>query len=353
MILAGDMIDGSLGIRFGLSTLAAAGFGNMISDVVGVGLGDAIDSLSLRMGFRAPALTADQLELVITRRVKALASALGVAFGCLIGMAPLLLMHDRKQVYFDEDELELFERTFAPHGVSTAQFFSLLHLGRWHTAEAGTTIVREGDVLERVVLLHSGEAQAFADSNRVHSYTYAGKGTGEDRAGLARGVIVRNIIGGSALIDSELEGQPYPNEVVLTRRTTYVEWPTDLLRDAMRDDKSVEAAVLSMLYRELVSGMRMQRKKTREDEMATRRTEYNTLLQVVVADGYVHPSEKSLLSDYRKKHGIGDTEHNLMLQELHWSDVEWREGMRTHIKEMRLRDSNRIKTGSPLPSPPP
>lgn len=35
MILAGDQIDEALGLKFGLSTLAAAGLGNLISDVVG------------------------------------------------------------------------------------------------------------------------------------------------------------------------------------------------------------------------------------------------------------------------------------------------------------------------------
>ena len=39
MILAGDYIDLTLGVSLGISTLAAAGLGNLISDVLGVGLG--------------------------------------------------------------------------------------------------------------------------------------------------------------------------------------------------------------------------------------------------------------------------------------------------------------------------
>jgi len=354
MILAGDQIDASLGVRFGLSTLAAAGFGNLISDVMGVGLGDAIESVAQRMGFRAPALTPYQLDLLITRRVKMVASAIGVAVGCLIGMAPLLLLHDRKPVYFDDNEVRLFETTFAPHGVSTAQFFSLLHLGRWHVAEAGTVIVHEGGVLDRVLLLHDGEAQAFqgALGERVHACTYAGKESHVEPAALD-GVPVRNIIGGSALIDNQLEGQPYPNEVVLTRRTTYVEWPADRLRAAMRDDKAVETAVISMLYRDLLCGMRLQRKKSREEETALRRAEYRTLLQVVLADGYVHPTERALLSDYRAKHCIAEEEHTALMKELNWSESEWREGIGAHIKEIRKREGGRISgVHPPSPSPP-
>lgn len=36
MILAGDQIDYHLGSKFGLHTLTAAGFGQVISDVMGV-----------------------------------------------------------------------------------------------------------------------------------------------------------------------------------------------------------------------------------------------------------------------------------------------------------------------------
>ena len=36
MIVAGDRIDATLGVRLGFSTLAAAGLGNLISDVAGI-----------------------------------------------------------------------------------------------------------------------------------------------------------------------------------------------------------------------------------------------------------------------------------------------------------------------------
>ena len=39
MILAGDKIDMTLGLSLGLSTMAAAGLGNLLSDVCGIGFG--------------------------------------------------------------------------------------------------------------------------------------------------------------------------------------------------------------------------------------------------------------------------------------------------------------------------
>jgi hypothetical protein len=42
-IVAGDYIDASLGAAFCLSTMAAAGLGNLVSDVAGIFCADAIE----------------------------------------------------------------------------------------------------------------------------------------------------------------------------------------------------------------------------------------------------------------------------------------------------------------------
>ena len=47
MILAGGEIDATLGAKLGFSTLAAAGLGNLVSDIAGIGLADTIEVLEL------------------------------------------------------------------------------------------------------------------------------------------------------------------------------------------------------------------------------------------------------------------------------------------------------------------
>ena len=42
-ILAGEEIENQFGARLGLSTLAAAGLGNLLSDICGLGLADQIE----------------------------------------------------------------------------------------------------------------------------------------------------------------------------------------------------------------------------------------------------------------------------------------------------------------------
>jgi Transmembrane protein 65 len=43
LILAGEYIDLTLGVTMGISTMAAAALGNLVSDVAGVGLGGVVE----------------------------------------------------------------------------------------------------------------------------------------------------------------------------------------------------------------------------------------------------------------------------------------------------------------------
>jgi hypothetical protein len=50
MIIAGDYIDHTFGLAFGVSTMFAAGLGNTVSDVMGVGTSGWVESVAERMG---------------------------------------------------------------------------------------------------------------------------------------------------------------------------------------------------------------------------------------------------------------------------------------------------------------
>ena len=96
MIVAGDYIDLKLGVMLGISTMCAAGFGNIISDVAGVGLGGVIESFAERLGLPASKLTLAQMKLGACRWAAHLGTSAGLIFGCLVGMLPLLFMDPNK-----------------------------------------------------------------------------------------------------------------------------------------------------------------------------------------------------------------------------------------------------------------
>lgn len=93
MIVVGDYLDIHLGAVLGFSTMAAAGMGNLISDVAGVGLGGTVDHYAKMLGLPAAKLTLKQLQQKSVRLAVLLGHCLGVSLGCLLGMFPLLFFN--------------------------------------------------------------------------------------------------------------------------------------------------------------------------------------------------------------------------------------------------------------------
>ena len=97
LILAGDMIDTSLGVALGISTMCAAAIGNIISDVAGLLLGTAIeDFCANHLRLPVPNLSTAQRQLRSVRFASQWGCGLGVTIGCIIGMFPLLFIDSNK-----------------------------------------------------------------------------------------------------------------------------------------------------------------------------------------------------------------------------------------------------------------
>lgn len=98
MIAAGTQIELSIGVIFGISTMAAAALGNLVSDLAGLGLAGYVEALASRLGLRIPDLTPKQVDMWQTRLSAHTGKAIGVFIGCVLGMFPLLFLSG------DEDE---------------------------------------------------------------------------------------------------------------------------------------------------------------------------------------------------------------------------------------------------------
>jgi len=92
MIHAGDYIDNTFGLTFGLATLAAASCGQIFSDSFGVLFGNYIDALASRLGMKSPNVTAGQRGLTSFRLATTAGALIGVILGCLVGMCNLLFL---------------------------------------------------------------------------------------------------------------------------------------------------------------------------------------------------------------------------------------------------------------------
>lgn len=92
MLQAGNAIDCTIGVTFGLSTLAAAAFGQVCSDASGVLFGGTLESVGRMFGLPTAVLTVAQRELPVVKRIGLAGQLCGIIFGCLLGLGNLLLI---------------------------------------------------------------------------------------------------------------------------------------------------------------------------------------------------------------------------------------------------------------------
>ncbi|XP_026145207.1 transmembrane protein 65-like [Carassius auratus] len=97
MIAAGTQIELSIGLTLGISTMAAAALGNLVSDLAGLGLAGYVEALAARFGMQIPDLTPKQVDMWQTRVTSHMGKAIGVAIGCILGMFPLLFLSDDEE----------------------------------------------------------------------------------------------------------------------------------------------------------------------------------------------------------------------------------------------------------------
>jgi hypothetical protein len=92
MITAGEAIDQTFGVALGISTMAAAGFGQCVSDVAGITSGGIVDAAVSKLNLPQHGLSQEQLGLKISRMYSTFGACVGVLTGCLLGMSVLLFM---------------------------------------------------------------------------------------------------------------------------------------------------------------------------------------------------------------------------------------------------------------------
>ncbi|XP_071324764.1 transmembrane protein 65-like [Trachinotus anak] len=112
MIVAGTQIELSIGVILGISTMAAAALGNLVSDLAGLGLAGYVEALASRLGMQIPDLSPKQADMWQTRVSCHAGKAIGVGIGCILGMFPLLFFKDDDEK--NEGKTEANEKTHSP-----------------------------------------------------------------------------------------------------------------------------------------------------------------------------------------------------------------------------------------------
>ncbi|KAH8263420.1 hypothetical protein KR044_008763 [Drosophila immigrans] len=89
MIMAGEYIESYMGHFITVSTMAAAGLGNTISDIIGITTASYVETLCQLLGLKQPRMLPQQFELKSSKRASSWGRIIGITLGCLLGMCPL------------------------------------------------------------------------------------------------------------------------------------------------------------------------------------------------------------------------------------------------------------------------
>ncbi|XP_056300979.1 transmembrane protein 65-like [Pseudoliparis swirei] len=114
MIIAGTQIELSIGVVLGISTMAAAALGNLVSDLAGLGLAGYVEALAYRLGMKIPDLSPKQADMWQTRVSSHAGKAIGVGIGCILGMFPLFFFKDDEKKKCKKKETEKTPAPAAP-----------------------------------------------------------------------------------------------------------------------------------------------------------------------------------------------------------------------------------------------
>ena len=352
-------------------------------------MGETIEHCASSFTGKTPTapLTPAQMQTMACRMVKGWASGIGIVIGCILGMCPLLFLGDNRNLHFSDEEMTLYETCWRPYGVSPHAFFDVMKTAKWRDYEEGTTVVEAGKALDRVLLVASGALDSFERAPEGHLrrlYRYRSKAdiAAEDlekrapkESRVSEEVPTRGcVIGGTALLDASVRDFPYPSTVIAVTKTRIVEWRYEKLRKEMEDEKAIEAAMFSILYFDLVEGLKRKHggqdragahagdeqildDKSRGRAAAAAPGEkkgraavleaYETLLSVALQGGLVRPLEREFIAKFCLTHQITDAEHATALRAFGWTKAQYDVGTRLSTMAEVLDDHARIKEAIP------
>jgi CRP-like cAMP-binding protein len=233
------------------------------------------------------------------------ACAWGAIFVSVNVVQIIRLYQSRRDIKFSVEEGELYYKNFASFGVDPRLFQELMRHAEWITLQKGDIIVPSGIPLHRVIFLTKGSAAALAsDQSSLYTYTAADNGC---------------LIGATAVVDPTILGRTYPNTIVASEPVRALSFDTNTLRAFLKQhDSTVEAAILHLMYVDLIGALRRNRSQTKSPSL----DQLKVMLQS--SGGQISPKERQLIADFIKDHNITRAQFVALLQSSGWTEMEWK-----------------------------
>ena len=143
-----------------------------------------------------------------------------------------LLILERRPVFLGEEEMQLYRSVFS--ALSPREFVKLVGIAQWKRAEEGETLLRQNEKVTQLALISAGKASVEMDDHHIAE------------------------VGPSQFVGEMgfLTDEPASADVVARLPLDYLCWPTDKLRDFLRDNPEVHVKVQGILGTDLVEKLR-------------------------------------------------------------------------------------------------
>ena len=250
----------------------------------------------------------------------------GLVFICVNLGRIVQLLDEQKDIQFTVEEADCYHRLFRPHGVEPYVFKKLLKRAKWKTVNPGRHLIRCGKPLNHVHILVRGTATAYDGKTDQRLYNYSSEDNG-------------CIIGATAVVDPGIIGREYPNNIVAEDNVRVLSFQTHSLIDFFSQENmsDVEAAMLHMMYVDLIQSLRRQRKesgslKRREsvgEGMGRALSDLKAMLSTALAGGTVEARKRREIREYMEKYRITNAQLKALLRSKEvgrWTWEEWKDG---------------------------
>tara|TARA_Y100000746_G_scaffold156053_1_gene133976 strand:- start:431 stop:1114 length:684 start_codon:yes stop_codon:yes gene_type:complete len=198
-------------------------------------------------------------DILLLRFLAIVSSLVGIGYNYFLDVGPLWLpifwlsvftiinvwrivgiLMERSAIHFSDDENELYETIFK--GFAPVEFMKLMRIAEWRDAEKGEEFATQGQPVDGLLLLFSGEVSIERDGSEI--------GTASDGA----------LIGEMSFI----QGGDASATVTTNVKSRYVFWPEEALRGLLRRNPNIDIAINH------VFGLDLTRKLTGKDSGTVR-----------------------------------------------------------------------------------
>mmetsp|Transcript_8041 Transcript_8041/g.8191 ORF Transcript_8041/g.8191 Transcript_8041/m.8191 type:complete len:457 (+) Transcript_8041:180-1550(+) len=275
-----------------------------------------------------------------------------------IVMLALLILEAQEIKNIPDDEMELYLSVFKPQGMTPSDFLHLMNKGTIKTFKKGDYLIQQGKWHDHLYMIQSGSLTVDRDKKydyHLKKFQFVGEMSylnwkdqyEKDHASLMTTAssalskllmsrkhvedevsLPKSLTGEDAAIppdnavdnkkkkrDYEIYGVPGSADVCCDEDSVLIEWTFRDLQEMLDKEENLAVVFERCLSADLF-------KKMKEKWIKEPLIRYKLMMTMSISSGEVTSKEKEKLLNFRRQHGLDDSEHAAVLREMGWTEED-------------------------------